>query len=184
MGLSDGLAPKSVVHSVDVDSRVRGSGNRHVTHPGHTTHPNVADVGVHARLRHAHRVKLGSLHVVHSRSRSVRLLVRLMLRGDALGRVLDLLVGLLLWRLLGSGTSGTGRGGREVTLGVLVVALVHNRVFAIPFLKRNQHAHIQLREELGGWTRVRGRELLREVKQLQEIVPCTRLMNLRREIDD
>ena len=107
-----------------------------------------------------------------------------MLRGDTLGRVLDLLIRLLLWWLLGSGTGGTGRSGWVVTLGVCVVALVHNRVFAIPFFKRNQHAHIQLREELGGRTRVRGRELFREVKQLQEVVPCTRLMNLRREIDD
>ena len=114
----------------------------------------------------------------------MRLLVRLVLRGDTLGRVLVRLARLLLWWLLGSVTSGAVGGGWVMTLGIRVAALVHNRVFAIPFFKLNKYPHIQVREELGGRTRVGGRELFREFKQLQEIVPCTRLMNLRREIDD
>ena len=65
-----------------------------------------------------------------------------------------------------------------------VSALVHYRVFAVPVFERDQHVHIQMREELGGRTRVWGRELFREVKQLQDIVPCTRLMDLRRGMGD
>ena len=110
--------------------------------------------------------------------------MRLMLRVKTLGSVLDLLARLLLWRLLGSGPGGTGRGGRGKTLGMRVAALIHDGVFAIPIFERDEHVHIQLREELGGRTRVRGRKLFREVKQLQDIVPCTRLMGLRRRMDD
>jgi len=90
--------------------------------------------------------------------------VRLMLRGKALGRSLDLLVWLLLWRLLGIGSGGIGRGGRRITLGVGVAALVHYRVFAIPIFERDQYVHVQLCEKLGGGTRVWGRKLLWEVE--------------------
>ena len=55
----------------------------------------------------------------------MRLLVRLMLRGETLGDILDRLARLLLWRLLRSSTGGAGRGGRAITLGVRVAALVH-----------------------------------------------------------
>ena len=109
----------------------------------------------------------------------------LMLRGKTLGSVLDLLVRLLLlWLLLGIGSGGTGWGGGRVTLGMRVATLIHSRVFAIPFLEGDQHVHVQLREKLGGQTRVWGRELFREVKQLGDIVPCTGLMSLRRGTDD
>jgi len=87
--------------------------------------------------------------------------VGLVLRRKALGRSLNLLVGLLLWRLLLGGCSGgTGRGGRRVTLGVWVAALVHYRVLAIPIFERDQYVHVQMCEKLGGGTRVWGRKLL------------------------
>ena len=110
--------------------------------------------------------------------------MRLMLRGETLGVVLDLLARLLLWWLLGSGTGGAGRGGRRITLGMWVAALIHYGVFAIPIFERDQDAHVQLREELGGRKSVWGRKLFRKVKQLRDVVPCTRLMGLRREMDD
>jgi len=90
--------------------------------------------------------------------------VRLMLRGKALGRSLDLLVGLLLRLLLGSGPGGTGRGGRRVTLGVRVAALVHYRVLAIPIFERDQYVHIEMCKKLGGGSRVWGRKLFWEVE--------------------
>ena len=88
----------------------------------------------------------------------------LMLRGKTLGGSLNLLVGLLLWRLLGGCSGGTGRGGRRVTLGVGITALVHYRVLAIPIFERDQYVHVQMCEKLGGGTRVWGRELLWEVE--------------------
>ena len=106
--------------------------------------------------------------------------MRLMLRGKTLGGVLDWLIRLLLWRLLGVGAGGAGGGGRRITLGVRIAALIHCRVFAIPIFEGDQYVHVQLREKLGGQTRVWGREMFREVKQLQDIVPCTGLMGLRR----
>lgn len=108
--------------------------------------------------------------------------MRLVLRGEALRGGLDRLarlLWLLLWLLLGSGTGGTGRGGRRVTLSVRVVALVQYSVFAVPIFERDQYIHIQMGEKLGGGARVWGRKLFREVKQLQDVVPCTRLMGLR-----
>lgn len=81
----------------------------------------------------------------------------LMLGGNALGGGLDLLVGLLLWRLLGSGTCSAGRGGRRVTLGLGVVGFAHQRVLAIPIFERDQYIQVQVREILGGWARVWGR---------------------------
>lgn len=176
--LSDGLRAESVVHPVGVYNRVRGSRHWHVAHPRHTTHPDVPDVLVHTCLRHDHLVILRSLHIVHTGSGGTRLLVRLVLRGMTLGSGLDWLVGLLLWLLLGSGTGCAGRGGRGVTLGVRVTALVHYGVFAIPILERDQYIHIQMREELSGGTGVWGRELFREVEKMQDVVPCTRLMCL------
>jgi len=106
-----------------------------------------------------------------------------MLRGKTLGSVLDLLARLLLWRLLGSGSGGIGRGGRRVTSGMRA-ALTHDGIFAIPVFECDQDVHVQLREELGGRTRVWGRKLFRKVKQLRDVVPCTCLMGLRREVDD
>jgi len=105
-----------------------------------------------------------------------------MLGRKTLGSVLDLLARLLLWRLLGSGSGGIGRGGRKITLGMRA-ALTHDGIFAIPLFERDQDVHVQLREELGSWTRVWGRKLFRQVKQLRDIVPCTCLMGLRREVD-
>ena len=159
MRLSDGLRPESV-HPIGVEDRIRSSRHWHVTHPMHTTHPDVSDVLIHSGLRHGHLVVLRRpLHVVHPRSGGARLVVRLVLRRKTLRRSLNLLVGLLLWLLvlLGSGSGGRGRGGRRVTLGVRVAALVHYRVFAIPIFERDQYIHVQVREELGGGTRVWGR---------------------------
>jgi hypothetical protein len=110
--------------------------------------------------------------------------VRLMLRGKTLGSVLDWLTVLLLLRLLGRGSGGIGRGGRRVTLGMRVTALVHRGIFAIPIFERDQDAHVQLREELGGRKGIWGRKLFREVKQLQDVMPCTSLMGLRRDMDN
>ena len=89
----------------------------------------------------------------------------LVLRGKALGSVLSgLLLLLLLLLLLGSVSGGVGWGGRRVTLGVRVSAFIHCRVFAIPIFERDQYAHVQMCEELGGGTRVWRGKLLREFK--------------------
>jgi hypothetical protein len=61
--------------------------------------------------------------------------VLLVLRGKALGSVLDLLVRLLLLRLLRSGPGGGCWGGRRVALGVRVATPIHYRVFAVPIFE-------------------------------------------------
>ena len=68
--------------------------------------------------------------------------MRLVLRGKTLGSILNLLARLLLWWLLGSGSGGVGRGGRRITLGMRVAALIHYGVFAIPIFERDQDAHV------------------------------------------
>ena len=98
----------------------------------------------------------------------MRLLVRLVLRGKALGGVLD---GLLLWRLLGSVSGGIGGGGRRITLGVRVPTLIHGRVFAIPIFERDQYVHVQMCDKLSGWDREWRRKLIRKVKYWQDILP-------------
>ena len=81
-----------------------------------------------------------------------------------LGDVLDLLVGLLLRWLLGSGSSGVGWGRRGITLGMRIGAPIYHRVFAIPLFERDQYAHVQMSEKVGGRSRVWGRKVLRKVK--------------------